>query len=135
MSDQPAELRADTIRTKRLVMEDDAGRETAYISLERRPEGGGDVPYVRIGTVPDEAFLEIAMQADGAPAMRFNDRRGRTRILIEITHDDAAGLTVFDAEQNPRARVVVTADGQPTMMVDQGIRIIRQRFERQSPRG
>lgn len=127
MSD-PREVRADVIRTRRLIMEDDAGNATAYISLERRPGGGEDVPYFRIGCSPNEAFFEITMQPDGSPAMRFNDKHGKTRILMEITEDDVAGLTVLDADEIPRARIVVAADGLPTMMVDRGTRIIRQTF-------
>lgn len=125
------EIVAHTVRTRRLVIEDEAGRETAYVTVQRRRGGGVDVPYFRIGTVPDEAFFEIGTEADGAPAMRFNDRHGRTRILIEITGDDLAGLTVFDADENARARLVVAADGQPTMMVDRGTRIIRQRLSKE----
>ena len=130
MTERQDEIAADLVRTRRLVMEDDQGNETAYISLEKRPGGGGDVPYFRIGCAPGEAFFEIAMQRDGAPALRFNDKHGRTRILIEVNDDDVAGLTVLDGNEVPRARIVVTSDGQPTMMVDQGTRIIRQRFEK-----
>ena len=128
MTERPKELAADVVRTRRLVMEDEQGHETAYISLEKRPGGGDDVPYFRIGCMPDEAFFEISMQRDGAPALRFNDRHGRTRILIEVNEDDVAGLTVMDAAGTPRARIVVTADGLPSIVVDQGARIIRQRF-------
>lgn len=131
MSDAPTELSADVVRTRRLVMEDEAGNATAYISLERRHGGGEDVPYFRIGCSPGEAFFEIGMQPDGAPTMRFNDRHGKTRILIEVNEDDVAGLTVLDADETPRARIVVTADGLPTMMVDRGARIIRQSFSRE----
>ena len=130
MSDVPKELAAEVLRTRRLVMEDQDGNATAFISLEHRSGGGIDVPYFRIGCTPDEAFFEIAMQADGAPTMRFNDRHGKTRILIEVTEDDVAGLTVLDADEVPRARIVVTADGMPTMMIDQGARIIRQTFKK-----
>lgn len=132
MAHSADELVAHTIRTRRLVIEDDDGRETAYVSVQRRPQGGADVPYFRIGTVAGEAFFEISMQADGAPAMRFNDMRGRTRILIEITGDDIAGVTVYDADEVPRARLVVGADGLPTMQLDRGARIIRQRFTREA---
>ncbi|GAC1582857.1 MAG: hypothetical protein NVS3B7_18260 [Candidatus Elarobacter sp.] len=104
MTENGGEIRAETVRTRRLVIEDDQGRTT----------------------------FEIAMQvgADGAPALRFNDKHGRTRILMEITGDDMAGLTVLDADEVPRARIVVAADGQPTMMVDHGTRLIRQTFTR-----
>ena len=132
MTERHKELAADVVRTRRLVMEDEQGHETAYISLEKRPGGGDDVPYFRVGCAPGEAFFEISMQRDGAPALRFNDKHGRTRILIEITDDDIAGLTVLDADEQPRARIVVAADGQPTLMVDQGARIIRQRFGKSS---
>ena len=128
MTGRQKELAADVVRTRRLVMEDEHGNETAFISLEKRPGGGDDVPYFRIGCAPEEASFEISMQRDGAPALRFNDRHGRTRILIEVNEDDVAGLTVMDADGTPRARVVVTADGQPSLVIDQGARIIRQRF-------
>lgn len=125
------EIYAETIRTRRLLIEDDAGRTAAYVSVERRAGDGGDeIPYFRIGCSEDAAFFEIAMQADGAPSLRFNDKQGRTRILMEITDDDIAGLTVLDADETPRARIVVAADGQPTMMIDRGTRIIRQTLSR-----
>ena len=122
------ELHADVVRTRRLVLEDESGTTAAFVSVEPRA-GERDVPYFRIGTGEDAAFFEIAMQADRAPTLRFNDKHGRTRILMEVTDDDIAGLTVLDANGTARARLVVAADGRPTMMLDQGARIIRQRFD------
>jgi hypothetical protein len=105
MDTRTSEIRAETIRARRLIIEGDDGATSAS--------------------------LEVATQADGTQILRFSDKHGRTRISMEISEDDVAGLTVLDADEVPRARIVVAADGQPTMMVDRGTRIIRQTFTRE----
>jgi len=104
METRANELRAETVRARRLIIERDDGSTAAS--------------------------LEIATQPDSTQVLRFIDKHGRTRISMEISDDDIAGLTVCDANETPRARIVVAADGQPTMMVDRGTRIIRQTFTR-----
>ena len=104
MESRASEIRADTIYARRLVIENDDGATAGS--------------------------LDVCTQPDGTQLLRFCDKHGRTRISMEISDDDVAGLTVLDGDEIPRARIVVTADGQPTMMVDRGTRIIRQTFGR-----